>query len=172
MVGTRGTSSTAELAVEAFEAAGRTKVFAVRSRVSVGVGGTEGNGLSGADSISSDGRFVIFESSTSNLAPDDISGQEDVFVHDPRSGETSLVSVASDGTQENDYSHLAGISADGHAVVFFSSASNLVPGDTNEQHDVFVRNRWIGAPLTTWRAVAAKPTMSYSSLVGARGQDD
>ena len=60
------------------------------------------------------------------------------------SGSTERVSVASDGTQANDWSFGASISADGRYVAFASVASNLVPGDTNGYQDVFVRDRSTG----------------------------
>jgi hypothetical protein len=65
-----------------------------------------------------------------------------VFVHDRQAGTTERVSVASDGTQANGGSHVfsPAISADGRYVAFESWASNLVPGDTNERDDVFVRD--------------------------------
>src|SRR5689334_5599630 len=37
------------------------------------------------------------------------------------------------------------LSADGRRVVFASASSNLVPGDTNANWDVFVRDRLTGA---------------------------
>jgi hypothetical protein len=51
------------------------------------------------------------------------------------------VSVASDGTQGNSGSGDPSISADGRYVAFYSYASNLVPGDTNDSWDVFVAVR-------------------------------
>jgi hypothetical protein len=48
------------------------------------------------------------------------------------------VSVASDGSQGNGDSFVGSISADGRYVAFYSYASNLVPGDTNDKADVFV----------------------------------
>src|SRR5260370_24962257 len=47
------------------------------------------------------------------------------------------ISVASDGTQGNDASDGESVTADGRYVTFESYASNLVPGDTNGQSDVF-----------------------------------
>src|SRR5690349_21246252 len=60
---------------------------------------------------------------------------------------TSRVSVSSTGRQGNGevYPYFnPAISADGRFVAFASAASNLVPGDTNEQTDVFVRDRLAG----------------------------
>src|SRR5690554_6282023 len=54
------------------------------------------------------------------------------------------VSVASDGTESERESRNPAISADGRYVAFESSASNLVPGDTNGTLDVFVHDRVTG----------------------------
>jgi hypothetical protein len=50
----------------------------------------------------------------------------------------SRVSVATDGTEGNHYSFDPSISADGRYVAFYSYASNLVSGDTNNALDIFV----------------------------------
>ncbi|PKB77861.1 MAG: hypothetical protein BZY88_20580 [SAR202 cluster bacterium Io17-Chloro-G9] len=49
-------------------------------RISAGPNGTQGGKLSGSPSLSSDARFLAFESEASNLAPGDANGQQDVFV--------------------------------------------------------------------------------------------
>jgi CSLREA domain-containing protein len=48
--------------------------------------------------------------------------------------------VAADGSDANDHSGWPVLNADGRFVVFSSPASNLVPGDTNGVHDVFLRD--------------------------------
>ena len=78
--------------------------------------------------LSADGRYVAF-------------GFGDVFVRDRQSGTTERVSVAPDGTQANGSSFYPALSANGQFVAFVSDATNLVPGDTNGQSDVFVRDR-------------------------------
>jgi Tol biopolymer transport system component len=124
-------------------------------RVSVSSSGAEGNGASGgsgatndvatiAPAISADGRFVAFESLASNLVPGDTNGTRDVFVRDRKARTTERVSVASDGTQANGFSSPGSINGDGRFVVFSSFASNLVQEDTNQQNDVFVRDRQAG----------------------------
>ncbi|HLV59106.1 MAG TPA: M36 family metallopeptidase, partial [Natronosporangium sp.] len=100
-------------------------------RASVASNGVEGNGASQRSSVSGDGRYVAFESRSSNLVPGDTNGASDIFVHDRVTGVTERVSVASDGTQANANSFVASISADGRYVAFYSIATNLVPGDTN-----------------------------------------
>jgi Tol biopolymer transport system component len=117
----------------------------VTERVSVDSVGTQGDGSCfSPPAMSADGRYVVFESSATNLVPGDTNGAEDVFVHDRQTGATERVSVASDGTQGNALSGFASISADGRYVAFVSFAGNLVPGDTNGHYDVFVRDRQNG----------------------------
>jgi len=59
-------------------------------------------------------------------------------------GSTTRVSVATGGTQANGVSFGSALSADGRYVAFSSDATNLVPGDTNNAGDVFVRDRRTG----------------------------
>src|ERR1041384_7694532 len=60
-------------------------------------------------------------------------------------GHTARVSVDSIGAQANRGSSSASISANGRFVAFDSDADNLVPGDTNNHEDVFVRDRVSGS---------------------------
>jgi len=91
--------------------------------------------------LSADGRFVAYASSSTNLVPGDTNGTQDIFVHDRLSHQTTRVSVDSLGEQGNSVSSDPSLSADGRFVAFSSFASNLVPGDTNNQYDVFVHDR-------------------------------
>ena len=109
--------------------------------VSNATDGTQANDGSDLPSISADGRSIAFRSSASNLVAGDTNGQGDVFVHDTTTGATTRASVATDGTQANDYSIEVSISADGRRTAFSSPASNLVAGDTNSDFDVFVHDR-------------------------------
>jgi hypothetical protein len=131
---------------------GKVDVFvrdlATRStrRVSVDSAGRQANDHSELPSISADGRYVTFLSLASKLVKGDSNGAPDVFVHDLKTGATRRVSVAAGGAQANGASYLyngwntaPSISRDGAYVAFQSWASNLVPGDTNDQLDVFVR---------------------------------
>ena len=115
-------------------------------RVSLTNEGLESNGASDLAAISADGRYVVFSSIASNLVQGDTNDMVDVFVHDLQTGVTERISVANDGTQSNDDSLSPGtaISADGRYVVFYSYASNLVPNDTNDSADIFVRDRQTG----------------------------
>ena len=113
-------------------------------RVSVSSGEDEANGHCGDPVITADGRYVAFGSAASNLVPGDTNGYWDVFVHDRQTGVTTRVSVDSAGLQGNGVSSHPSIGADGRFVAFESSASDLVPGDTNNKLDVFVHDRHTG----------------------------
>ena len=90
--------------------------------------------------------------------PGDTNGQDDIFVRDRTAGTTSRVSVTTAGTQAEGGSDWPRISADGRYVAFSSSATNLVPGDTNGKIDIFVRD-CVG--LTTERmSVSSAETQS------------
>ena len=115
-------------------------------RLSVATGGTEGNGSSGDDAVpgvamSQDGRYVVFASLASNLVSGDTNSAADVFRHDRQTGTTIRVSLADDESQGNqavaEYPH---VDSSGRYIIFSSSATNLVPGDTNATTDVFVRD--------------------------------
>jgi Tol biopolymer transport system component len=110
-------------------------------RVSVSSSGTQGNKASSDPAISWDGLHVAFESDASNLVLGDAWGFKDAFVHDRLTGNIKLVSKDSSGNQGYGASTNVSISEDGNYVAFWSQASNLVPGDTNETSDIFVRDR-------------------------------
>jgi len=117
------------------------------ARVSVSSSGAEGNSLSVQPDISSDGRLVTFVSNATNLVPNDNNGWSDVFLHDRQTGQTSRVSLSSAGLEANGPSGVACISGNGRFVAFSSSASNLVPGDTNTRTDIFVRDLSFGTTV-------------------------
>ena len=114
------------------------------SCVSVNSDGAHGAGRSVGASISADGRFVAFSSESSNLVTGDSNDDWDAFVHDRQTGQTTRISLSSDGVQGNSGSGARAISADGRFVAFASAASNLATGDSNEEWDIFVHDRQTG----------------------------
>lgn len=115
------------------------------TRVSVDSLGGEANSASVRVNMSADGAFVVFLSNASNLVADDFNGVGDVFVHNTKTGNTSRVSVDSNGVEGNDNSgNTINISADGRFIVFSSRASNLVDADTNGVEDIFVHDTQAG----------------------------
>lgn len=143
--------------------------------VSIASDGTSANGSTFYAAISRDGRFVAYKSHATNLVSGDTNKNGDFFVHDrdadgdaifdePGAISTERVTVATDGTQvgEGDQHRVMGrpsISRDGRYVIFASRSAALVPGDTNQASDVFVRDRIAG---TTERV----------SLAAAGGEGD
>ena len=132
----------------------RDLVTGATERISVDSAGTQANGVSTLNSIqiptpslSGDGRFVVFQSTATNLVAGDTNGGTDVFLRDRQAGTTTRVSVDSAGAQANGASARASISFDGRLVAFDSTAANLVAGDTNGLPDLFVRD--VVAGVTT-----------------------
>jgi Ca2+-binding RTX toxin-like protein len=121
--------------------------------VSSDAAGNEGNSYSqlhvdgGLPSghLSEDGRYVIFESTASNLVPGDSNGQYDIFVRDLQTGNITRVSTDAAGVQANNFSTGSSLSADGRYAVFTSYASNLVPGEVGVFGDIFVKDLQTGA---------------------------
>src|SRR5581483_8475388 len=82
---------------------------------------------------------------STNLAASDVNFVNDVFVRDRRHGSTRRASVSSAGDEGDGGATLwATLTADGRAVAFASSASNLVAGDGNAAQDVFVNTNDCG----------------------------
>ena len=110
-------------------------------RVSVRSNGNQADDGASSPSISADGRFVVFESTSDNLVNGDNNSHRDIFVRNLRKKKTKRVSVRTNGNEASDDSRSASISADGRFVAFDSEAWDLVNGDTNDEIDVFVRDR-------------------------------
>lgn len=90
-------------------------------------GGAQANGSSGGAIFSGNGRYVLFNSSASNLVANDVNnGQyvQDVFVKDLVTGTVQLVNTSSTGVQSLG-NHVANdISSDGRNVLFTSTDVN------------------------------------------------
>jgi len=133
--------------------------------------GTEANGGQNESAdLSSNGRYVAFATSASNLVPDDTNAQRDVFVKDMETGEIVRASTTTDGSEINAWSYGAQISADGRTVAFASNASNLVPGDNNYNFDVFVKDLDTGEIVRA--STASGGTQANGGSVAASLSDD
>lgn len=117
----------------------RDRFLGVTERISLDHLGNQANDRSDSPEITPDGRYVSFHSDAA-LVPDDTNNLTDVYRKDRQTGDLVLVSQTDTGTQGNSISYGATISADGNRIVFMSSASNLVPGDTNGWGDVFLKD--------------------------------
>ena len=108
------------------------------TRISLASDQSDGDGSSLRPSISTEARFVAFESRATNLIDGDTNGTFDIFVYERATGRTIRVSVASDGSEGNGESRNASISADGQFVTFESAATNLVEAGGSRSHEIFV----------------------------------
>jgi Tol biopolymer transport system component len=86
--------------------------------------------------INGNGNLVAFVT-TSVLTPGDTNGTlPDVYLRNVAAATDELITPGANGPSAE-----PGVSADGRRVAFSSTATNLVPGDTNSSGDVFVRLR-------------------------------
>jgi Tol biopolymer transport system component len=114
-----------------------------------GAGGAGSNKNSDDPSISADGRFVVFESTATNLGPATDSFQK-LFERDLQMNTTTLVSRANgvDGAPGDDDSYTYGfvVSGDGRYVAVESKANNLSSDDNDAFESVYRRDVRGGPP--------------------------
>ena len=127
----------------------RDRATGTTSRVSVAAGGTQANAASWEASLDADGSTLAFQSGASNLVAGDTNAKDDAFVVTVASGAIVRASVGDDEAQSNNHAGEVSLSADGTLLAFYSSASNLVAGDTNGKGDIFVRDL-VNGTTTRW----------------------
>ncbi len=140
--------------------------------ISRGVDGLPAGG-STAPSISGDGRFVAFLSFSDRLVPDGNPNFVDhVFVVDRMTNAIERIDVANDGALADSGALHVIISADGRIVGFDTSAGNLVAGDGDQAHDVFVRDRKAGKTegITTRTATDTFTGQSFLTSISGDGR--
>lgn len=94
--------------------------------VSVALGGGVANGESKLESVSDDGRYVVFTSAATNLVTnDDTNGVPDLFLRDRVLGTTTLISQNASGDAGDSSSGYATILRDGSRIYFDSTARDL-----------------------------------------------
>jgi Tol biopolymer transport system component len=114
------------------------------TRVSASSAGVPANAGATNAALSADGRYVVFQSSSTNLVAGAAGTQ--VYRHDRVTGTTELVSVNKLGGASALPSRDPSVSADGRYVVFDSFASDLADGDTNGTVlDIYVRDMQLAA---------------------------
>jgi Tol biopolymer transport system component len=115
---------------------GTTEIVSLNDAEELPLGGGGGN-----PSVSTDGRFVAFETPAYNLVAGDDNGKSDIFVRDRLLGTIERSSVTTSGEQSSNQSpgsYNPSINGDGGVVVFDAIAPDLVSDDTNANADVFV----------------------------------
>jgi hypothetical protein len=121
------------------------------------------NGLCDSPVISSNGQFVAFVSTATNLVTNILSGVYHVYVRDLQAGATQLLDASTNGVGV-DATTVPGISADGSVVVFDSA--NLLSDNRHLVHDVFTCNLTTGASTLV---SASNPALSLQTPNGISG---
>jgi archaellum component FlaF (FlaF/FlaG flagellin family) len=138
---------------------------ATTTQISANTAGAPSNGASQRPGLSDDCRFVTFISSATNLVPQGPSNSfNDVFIRDRQSGTIEQISVDSHGNQggfDSGGFEPAAVTPDGRLVAFSAFTGTLVPGDTNQLVDIFVRDRT--AHTTVRVSVASDGTQANGS---------
>lgn len=116
------------------------------TRISSTSTGAPANDTSLLPGLSDDGRYATFNSTATNLVPGDPSNfSQDVFLKDRVTGAVDQISVSSQGVTGNSFSggfsNASPVTPNGRFVAFDSFANNLVPNDTNQLLDSFLRDR-------------------------------
>ncbi len=115
---------------------GADELISARPEVALPTGG---NGPSVQPILSADGRFVVFVSRATDLAPGDHNGAPDVFLRDRWNGVTLCLSrSASDNGTGHGASFNPVLSANARTLAFLSWADDLTGGDYNDRRDLFV----------------------------------
>ncbi len=148
----------------------------ITRRASVASHGAQANGPSSNGSISGDGRFVTFASTSSNLVGRQRVGAEEVYVHDLASNLTNVISVSSAGRRQNaavsaPFTQVSSISGNGRYVAFDSDATNLVRKGGNGHTNVYVRDRTLRrtSVVSLSSTGAAGDNDSFSPAISADG---
>ena len=144
-------------------------------RINVKTDGSQAaDGMSLAPSISENGRYVAFESSSDGLVSGDQNGIWNIFVRDRQNGSTEMVDINGQGIQANTQSRYARISPDGRYVTFFSTATNLNCAATQTPkvwiftHDSQTGQTWLastpddGQPITEVSAFSVVDNLGHT----------
>jgi Tol biopolymer transport system component len=117
-----------------------------------------GNGPSRSPIISADGRYVAFESRSSDLAAGDVNQTWDVFIRDVVQGTTAPASVNMDGSGTgNRGSELLTMTPDGRFIAFWSDATNISAEVTNTIGEVYVRDTQANVTYCLTKAIQVYP---------------
>lgn len=107
--------------------------------LSVTTDGSQDTSVETSGLLSADARWVAFASASASLVAADTNAATDIFLRDRATGTTKRASVGAGGVQPNSHSKtVTWLSPTASHVLFTSTASNLVPGDTNASEDVFL----------------------------------
>jgi hypothetical protein len=141
----------------------RDQLLGTTKRVSEGVGSIQANNSSDTPSISADGNHIAFHTDATNICANSTSSG--VALRDQTSTSVILASVTAAGVGVHGLNQ--SISADGLFVVFESSATNIVVGDTNGVTDIFLREApfCLSTPIAPHLVTATPSTVCAGTAV-------
>jgi Tol biopolymer transport system component len=139
-----------------------------------GVGSTDMTGV--VPSLSADGRYIVFNAPDGRLVPLDNNKAQDVFLRDTVAGTTSMISERNPSlvpATGNGMTRLAQFSssADGRWITYESSATDLVPNDTNGLSDVFADDLLTGQRMLVSAGLDGHPARGGHSAHGVISGD-
>jgi hypothetical protein len=123
------------------------------TEISVSADGQYGNGHSGAPTVSGEGRFVVFQSSASNLVAEASKSETNIFLRDTCLGatasdgctpSTTLISPQTAGVVTNSDASAPWISASGRYISFISEVSASAKTQHSVESFLFVRDTCFG----------------------------
>lgn len=149
----------------------RDRVLGTTERISVDAAGQEGDGDSYDETISADGRYVVYQTRATNLLPGGSSGLADIIVHDRATNTNTGVGADPAGNAFEGGVAQPGVSADGRYVVFAGygrpDANGLYPPP-----QVYLHDRSTGSTELVSVAMSGGPgnERSESAQVSADGR--
>ncbi len=114
-------------------------------------------------SISHDGNRIAFYSHTATLVAGDNNGLWDIFLWEKNIPALKRVSLTANGKERNQGTESVNrivapaISGNGRYIAFSTTATNMVPGDTNTWQDVFVYDINTGNTVIASQGADGKP---------------
>ena len=140
-------------------------------RISAKPDGSQANGTSVNGDASDNGRFIVFATDASDIAPGDTNAKRDIVVIDRDTNQRTRADVTSAGGEANGDANYPQISANGCFVVFNATATNLVAGDDKTAAlKTFVRDRCQGS--TEFASLRNDGTQGSVSAVPPQISDD
>jgi len=138
--------------------------------------GTSSNGLSNSDGIdaTSDGRYIVFSSTSKTLDPANPKTGTKIFRYDTQTGTNQVVSLSTTGTlPAGCISTNPSISSDGTKIVFESKSCNLGYGSSTTIRQIYLRDLTAGTTVLVSHAAAGIATRAsgdcYNPKISADG---
>lgn len=138
-------------------------------RVSVSDTGVPNQGMLGGAAITPDGRYVAFETEDNLIQPADTNDSSDIYLRDLVLGTTVLVSRDALGLAFG--ASGPSITDDGRWVGFTAGSDGLVPDDSNNSGDLYMRDMTTGAlQLASRRWDGGVPAFGGGGSISADGR--